>query len=196
MRVISKILAWTFIIVFCLPTFLLIFDYAFYGINPSSDKYGLLIFIMLSILVVLKFIEMFPKLSTPKKRLKIGLDVHGVCDANPQFFSEISRLLVNAGHELHIITGRRVRDGALEEIRELGMSYTHFFSIADYHEEIGTKVWEDDNGNPWLEGELWDKTKGEYCKKNNIDFHIDDTERYGEYFDTPFMLSKIFRGAE
>jgi len=196
MKILTKILAWAFIIVFCIPTFLLIFDYAVYNFDPSSDKYGLLIFTMLFILFSLKLIEIIPKFSTPKKKLKIGLDVHGICDANPEFFSELSRLLVNNNHEVHIITGRRVRDGALEEIKELGISYTHFFSIADFHEEIGTKVWEDDNGNPWLEGELWDKTKDEYCKRHRIDFHIDDTERYGEYFETPFMLSKIFRGAE
>ena len=196
MKILTKIIAWVFIIVFCLPTFLLIFDYTVYGLNPSSDKYGLLIFTMFFILVILKFVEMIPKFSSPKKKLKIGLDIHGICDANPKFFSELSRLFVNAGHELHIITGRRVCDGALEEVEDLGINYTHFFSIADYHKEIGTKVWEDDNGNPWLEGELWDKTKGEYCKKHKIDLHIDDTERYGEYFDTPFMLSKIFRRAE
>lgn len=130
------------------------------------------------------------------KKLKIGLDVHGICDANPEFFSELSRLFVVAGHELHIITGRRISDGALEEIRDLGISYTHFFSISDYHQEIGTRMWEDDDGNPWLEGELWDRTKGDYCKKHKIDFHIDDTERYGQYFSTPFMLSKISKRAE
>lgn len=196
MKTLTKVLAWAFIIVFCIPTFLLVFNYAVYDFNPSDEKYGLLIFTMLFILFIIKLIEIIPKFSTPKKKLKVGLDVHGICDANPEFFSELSRLLVNNNHEVHIITGRRVRDGALEEIKELGISYTNFFSIADYHEEIGTKVWEDDNGNPWLEGELWDKTKGEYCKRHRIDFHIDDTERYGEYFETPFMLSKIFRGAE
>lgn len=196
MKILTKVLAWTFIVIFCLPTFLLIFDYFFYGFNTTNDKYEFLILTMLFILVVLKIIEMLPKFSVPRNKLKIGLDVHGICDANPEFFSELSRLLVNNNHEVHILTGRRVRDGALEEIKELGISYTHFFSIADFHEETGTKVWEDDNGNPWLEGELWDKTKGEYCKNHKIDFHIDDTERYGEYFETPFMLSKIFRGAE
>ena len=130
------------------------------------------------------------------KKLKIGLDIHGICDANPEFFSELSRLFVNAGHEIHIITGRRVSDGAIEEIESLGLSYTHFFSISDYHVEIGTKVWEDDENNPWLEGELWDRTKGDYCAKHQIDFHIDDTERYGDYFKTTFMLSKIFKRTE
>ena len=123
--------------------------------------------------------------------MKIGFDVHGVCDKAPEFFSLISKLLVESGNEVHILTGRRVSDGAIEEIEELGIAYTHFFSISDYHKEVGTKIWEDENGNPWLEGELWDRTKADYCEKNKIDFHIDDTERYGEYFKTPFALLNI-----
>lgn len=123
--------------------------------------------------------------------MKIALDIHGVCDVNPKFFSELSKLFIQADHEIHILTGKRVSDGALEELEELGISYTHFFSIADYHISKGTKMWEDEKGNPWLEGEIWDRTKGDYCKENEIDFCIDDTERYGNYFTTPFSFIKI-----
>lgn len=123
--------------------------------------------------------------------MKIALDIHGVCDSSPEFFKLISKLIINDGGEVHILTGRRVSDGALEEVRELDIGYTHFFSIADHHEEIGTKMWEDKNGNPWLDDETWDRTKGDYCKENEIDFCMDDTERYGEYFETPFAYVKI-----
>lgn len=123
--------------------------------------------------------------------MKVGFDIHGVCDANPEFFSLISKLLVDNGHEVHVLTGRRVSDGALDEVKELNISYTHFFSISDYHEEVGTKMWEDENGNPWLDDVTWDSTKGNYCKRNNIDFCIDDTERYGQYFETPFAFMKV-----
>ncbi|MEK6828814.1 MAG: hypothetical protein AABY15_01720 [Nanoarchaeota archaeon] len=123
--------------------------------------------------------------------MKIALDIHGVCDTNPKFFAELSRLFVKAGHEVHVLTGKRVSDGALDELNALEIKYTHFFSIADYHNEIGTNMWNDPNGNPWLEGEVWDRTKGDYCKKHNIDFCIDDTERYGQYFETPFAFINI-----
>ena len=123
--------------------------------------------------------------------MKIAIDIHGVCDANPKFFSELSKLFVAAGNEVHILTGRKVSQGALKEIEELNISYSHFFSIADHHEELGTEMWEDEKGNPWLDNKVWDATKGEYCKKHNIDFCIDDTERYGEYFETPFAFMKI-----
>ena len=51
--------------------------------------------------------------------MKIGLDIHGVCDANPEFFAELTNLFIEAGHEIHILTGRRVSDGALKEIKVL-----------------------------------------------------------------------------
>jgi hypothetical protein len=123
--------------------------------------------------------------------MKIALDIHGICDANPLFFSELSRLFVEAGHEIHILTGRRVSDGALKEIDELKITYTHFFSISDYHEEMGTSMHDDNKGNPWMDDETWDRTKGDYCDRNKIDFCIDDTERYGVYFKTPFAFMKI-----
>ena len=128
--------------------------------------------------------------------MKIGLDIHGVCDSAPDFFKELTKLFIEAGHEIHILTGRRISDGALDEIKELGLTYTHFFSIADYHTEIGTDMHDDRNGMPWMDGETWDKTKGEYCKRNNIDFCIDDTERYGQYFSTPFAFMKIQKDEE
>jgi len=123
--------------------------------------------------------------------MKIALDIHGVCDNAPEFFSLISKLLVGDGHEVHILTGRRESDGAVKEINELNISYTHFFSIADYHTNNGTEMHDDENGNPWMDGDVWDRTKGDYCKDNKIDFCIDDTERYNKYFETPFAYMKI-----
>lgn len=196
MKTVYKILAWIFIIAFIAPTFIMLFDFYDSSFEAERDTYGATILIMLISLLLMRALEMFHKFKPPKKKLKIGLDIHGICDANPEYFSELTRLFVGAGHEVHLITGRRVCDGAIEEIEGLGLSYTHFFSIADHHVEIGTKVWEDDDGNPWLEGEIWDRTKGEYCKKHEIDFHIDDTERYGDYFETPFMLGKVFKRVE
>jgi len=123
--------------------------------------------------------------------MKIGLDIHGVCDSHPEFFALISKLLVNDGHEVHILTGRRVSDGAMDEVKDLGLSYTHFFSIADHHENNGTIMCDDNRGNPWMNDEVWDRTKGDYCRDNQIDFCLDDTERYGQYFETPFAYMKI-----
>jgi len=125
------------------------------------------------------------------KIYKLSIDIHGVCDSAPEFFALISKLIIDSGGEIHILTGRRVSDGAIDEIKELGISYTHFFSIADHHEIIGTKMRNDEKGRPWMDDETWDRTKGDYCKLHQIDFCIDDTERYGKYFETPFAFMKI-----
>jgi len=121
-----------------------------------------------------------------KRVMKIGLDIHGVCDANPEFFVELSKLFVNSGHEVIIITGRMKSHGAIEEIEEIGISYTKFYSIVDYHIEMGTEVIYDEKGNPWIDDDLWNRTKAEICEKENIDFHIDDSPIYGQYFKTSY----------
>jgi len=124
--------------------------------------------------------------------MKIGIDIHGVVDSAPEFFSLITKLLVESGSEVHILTGKMVKHGAKEELEEFGISYTHFFSIADFHAENKTKgMWYSDNGNPWVDNETWDRSKADYCREHQIDFHIDDTLRYGDYFTTPFAFMKI-----
>ena len=120
---------------------------------------------------------------------KIGLDLHGVIDADPEFFSELSKDLIKAGWEVHIITGP-TKKKAIKEIEALKISYTHFFSIEDFHVEHFTPMTYDVYGNPWLDKETWDRTKSDYCSENGISLHIDDTVRYQKYFKTNFALYK------
>lgn len=122
--------------------------------------------------------------------MKIAFDIHGVIDTAPEFFSLISKLLVENKNEVHILTGRE-EVGAIRELEKFGIYYTHFFSISDHHKSIGTEMWEDEKGRPWLDDDLWNATKGEYCEKHKIDFCLDDTEVYGEFFKTPFALINI-----
>lgn len=117
--------------------------------------------------------------------MKIGLDLHGVVDARPEFFKDLTKLFVDNGHEVHIITGAQ-SDLELPKIQALGISYTHLFSIVDHHIALGTPIRWDDKKNPHLDAYLWDKTKAEYCSKNSIDLHIDDSDVYGYFFKTPY----------
>ena len=120
-------------------------------------------------------------------KIKIGLDLHGVIDSMPEFFSFFTKAMISAGAEIHIITG-----GATENdkklLKEYNIKYTHFFSILDHHKELGTPTSgiHPKYGFPMVSDEEWDKTKGEYCRKNNISLHIDDTLAYNDYFNTPF----------
>ena len=126
--------------------------------------------------------------------MKIGIDIHGVLDKVPKFFAEMSKLFVEANHEVHIITGvtlkpeNKLGKKTLKALKDLGISYTHLFSIVDYHESIGTEIeYPDGDDNPWMDGELWDRTKGDYCELNSIDIMFDDTRKYGDYFNTSFI---------
>ena len=122
--------------------------------------------------------------------MKIGIDIHGVLDTNP-FFKQMALSMRHDGDEVHIITGTSI-ELALKDLEKLdmhkGFHYTHLYSITDDLISRGIPVeWKDGN-NPFFPYEEWDKAKAEYCAKNGIDIHFDDTKRYGEYFTTPFAL--------
>lgn len=124
---------------------------------------------------------------TSESKFKVSLDLHGVIDAMPDFFAFFTKAIIDSGGELHIVTG-----GATEKDKELlkkyNIQYTHFFSITDYHKEKGTPTTKPHPkyGFMMVSDEIWDKTKGDYCRKEGIDLHIDDTLAYNDYFTTPF----------
>ena len=121
---------------------------------------------------------------------KIGFDIHGVIDFDPDFFSELSKRLVEDGNEVHIITGDPKSEEVVQKLSDMNIEYTHFFSIVDWAESVGHKVIWTDNG-PIMNDIVWDTAKSVYCLQNNIHIHIDDTPRYGKYFEgitTRFVL--------
>lgn len=118
-------------------------------------------------------------------KIKIGLDIHGVIDARKEFFSALSKTLVAAGHEVHIITGPPVA-AIKDELASYGIEYTHIFSIVDYHASIGTDIKWDSKGHAHFDPYLWDKTKAEYCQREGIDLHLDDSDTYNYFFKTPY----------
>lgn len=119
---------------------------------------------------------------------KLGLDVHGVLDADPEFFAEITKAVVDKGCEVHVLTGSKDTPKLHEELKALGISYTHVFSVASFHEQAGTKMWYTSPNDPWMEEDAWNRTKGDYCKEHKINLMIDDSDRYGKYFTTPYLL--------
>jgi hypothetical protein len=128
--------------------------------------------------------------------LKLGLDIHGVITDDPEFFSKLTHLLVQGGHEVHILTGHHGNDRIFNKLKLYNVAYTHFFSIADYRKEQGVHVTYDEEGKPWLAEGLWNSAKSEYANKHKLDIHIDDTPVYGEYFITPFVLYRGKKGKE
>ena len=116
--------------------------------------------------------------------MKIGFDIHGVLDKDPELFKYIINALRQKGHEVHVITGREINDDLLKELDELRIPYDYLFSITSYHKSIGTYITykNDDPTQPLIAPPKWDRTKGEYAKEVGLDIHIDDSEVYGDYF--------------
>lgn len=124
--------------------------------------------------------------------MKIGLDIHGVLDARPEFFSELTKLFVTNGHEVHIITGGSAKEGTvLQELDDLNISYTHLLSVYDYLKEVGAKTNEElgiASRYPFPD-ETWNTVKAEYCAKHGIDMHFDDMQEYLKHFTTPYLFT-------
>ncbi len=118
--------------------------------------------------------------------IKIGIDVHGVLDTAPHFFAKLSRLLVQNGHEVHILTGAEKTETLEKYLKEtLGLSWTHFFSVTSFHKEAGTEITYI-YGNPYMDNQIWNRAKSKYCIENSIQLHIDDSDTYGKHFTTPY----------
>jgi hypothetical protein len=127
--------------------------------------------------------------------MKLGLDIHGVIDSNPDSFAFMSQSVITAGGEVHIITGGSWTQDLENQIKEYGIKWTSHFSVYDYLldsgiDSIGTIQFPDGTIQKKFDYHLWDTIKAGYCKSNNIDLHIDDTEVYSKYFTTPFLLYK------
>lgn len=132
--------------------------------------------------------DKFTKITESKSNpIKIGLDFHGVIDAMPEFFSFFSNAIIKAGGEIHILTGGLTNDDK-NILQKYNIKYTKFFSINDYHKEKGTPVKgiHPKYGFPMVDDIEWDKAKADYCKREGISLHIDDTLAYNDYFTTPF----------
>ena len=122
--------------------------------------------------------------------MKLGIDFHGVLNTYPSF-CHLTHLFCKHGHEVHIMTGNRITPEFEKELVELGVHWTHLFSITDYHAEKGVDIVNDSKGNPWLPSKLWNPTKAVYAEKMGIDFIIDDSEVYGKFFHKiPYLQLK------
>lgn len=124
--------------------------------------------------------------------MKFGFDLHGVLDAKPQLFSVLTRLLVEAGHEVHILTGPPINDELRGHLDSLGVVWTHLFSIVDELKLQEAKgllrqpMHQDDQGRWWSDAYDWTRVKGEYSAVRKLDLHFDDSDQYHHFFTTPY----------
>jgi len=133
--------------------------------------------------------------SIDSSNFKLGIDVHGVIDDLPELFAFLTNLIISGGGEVHIITGGSWDKELENDVRKTGVKWTHYFSVYDYlmssGEEInGTHNFSDGTTQKRFKDDVWNRVKGDYCRKHNISLHIDDTLVYSNYFSTPF--AKLF----
>ena len=126
------------------------------------------------------------------KNIKIGLDIHGVIDKNPEFFTAFAKLIKQFCGEIHIITGTPISEAENQLLSyNNGIKWwDHFFSIDDYLYK--NKIYhgiDERGGRIYDEGE-WDRAKAKYCSENNINLHIDDSGEYEKFFSTPYFCIK------
>jgi len=138
---------------------------------------------------MIKFSNMINENSSFK--FKIGLDLHGVIDSLPKEFGFLINAIISSGGEVHILTGSSWTDDLDTHMESMGIKWTHKFSVYDYLIDSGSKIvgeiqFPDGTIQKKFEDGVWDGVKADYCRKNNISLHIDDTLIYNDFFTTPY----------
>jgi len=126
--------------------------------------------------------------------MKIGIDIHGTIDWDPQFWRQAIPLLVTLGHQIYIVSGPE-EEQIKARLKELELGYIGDFyleSVADYlKDERKVPYWYDKNHEFWTDEDSWFRAKAQICEDRGIDVLIDN--QY-EYFkpeiapDTVFVL--------
>ncbi|MBR1649069.1 MAG: hypothetical protein IJ689_05665 [Alphaproteobacteria bacterium] len=121
-----------------------------------------------------------------EKKLRLGIDFHGVITENPVFFRDFCDLALSLNYEVHIVSGGPCQVEK-EFLKAWHICYTELFCLLDYFASRG-QIEYFENGNFKVRDELWNEAKAQYCAKHRIDIQIDDTARYFQSFTTPFCL--------
>lgn len=117
---------------------------------------------------------------------KIGIDFHGVINTDPVFFQKLAQELLRRHIEVHIISGGP-EDYIKNYLQDNGILYSQIWCIYSYYENKGQiTIYED--GSFYMDDEIWNKAKADYCRRHKIGLHIDDSLIYGKYFTTPYCL--------
>lgn len=112
--------------------------------------------------------------------MKIGIDIHGTIDWDPDFWRKAIPLLTALGHHIYIVSGPE-EEKIMKRLEELELGYIGNFwieSVADYIKESGVKYWYDGKGDFWTTDEDWWAAKAAICAKAEIDLMIDDQVDY------------------
>ena len=117
-------------------------------------------------------------------KLKIGLDYHGVIDINLKYFAEFCTKAKQRKHLIYIITGGpKVKVDYNLKINQI--PYDTCFAISDYYQALN-KIIQTDDGKLIIPDNLWNIAKADFCRRSQINIHIDDSLKYINWFSTPY----------
>lgn len=122
--------------------------------------------------------------------MRLGLDIHGVLDDNPEEFIKIADDFKEMGGDVYIITGSSHDEDLDEYLLKLSGGRKFWDVLISVQDELAKKhepAGINEHGRPYWPDEVWDRFKGDFCRENMINLHFDDTERYLQYFTTPVI---------
>ena len=116
--------------------------------------------------------------------VRLGLDIHGVIDEDPIFFSDLSQTVRGRGGQVFIITGREDCHDLRQELSDCGMLYDGILSITSHQKMLGTPVTylDDRKSQPIMAPDVWNPTKAALCASAGIHVMIDDSALYETFF--------------
>jgi hypothetical protein len=115
--------------------------------------------------------------------MKISIDIHGTIDAKPEFFAKYTQRAIKNGHDVYICTGAMKTAEVVTQLMDLGIVWNYFFSISDYLIKEVKHVEFEDANNHWFDDEDWNRAKADFCEREGIEIHFDDSEVYEKYFE-------------
>ena len=123
--------------------------------------------------------------------MRIGIDLHGVIDSDPDLFKGIMSL---KSRDVYIVSGPPKIE-IVAELEALGIEkelhYKEVYSIVDFLKEQGVEMWQDKNRRWWSNDKDWLESKAKICDKLSLSYMLDDKEMYKAAFDnikTEFVL--------
>lgn len=116
---------------------------------------------------------------------KISVDFHGVISAEPEFFGKLMRVWQKQEIKLYVVSGGP-REYIEQYLTKYKIPYDELWCIFDYF-NAREKVAVAADGSFHIDDEMWNRAKGDYCSREKIGLHIDDSAIYGKYFTTPYV---------
>lgn len=117
-------------------------------------------------------------------KLKIGLDYHGVIDINTKYFADFCKEANKRDHLIYIITGgpKTLVD---YKLKDNNIFYDLCFAISDYY-IAKNKIVQKETGEFIIPDNLWNIAKADFCRRSQVNIHIDDSLKYINWFSTPY----------